>query len=302
MYKLSLFRALLVAIAASASSLSTWAPAIAQSSQPFTGQINNVLPTLFESNSSDAFPSTLPSSLPSQQSSLPIFVDSPVFVDENSPLSSPNIDVYNANSGVQVILIDPVEQSYLNAWEHTVTTQLSDINIQSAVQAPITQIRIRAGRPEIERLGRNTTDSLFFNTTPANTISNFPTRNRLREFSDLPDGNYRVLLSSSGIGDGGVVRDGRLFTFRKLGETVTGNFDYIDSGESACVSGTLQGNTVFGEAFTDSAGVRVLDRNYLGSGLSLQLSDRAEDSSAVLNLNGFSLVNAGTIAPPTACR
>ena len=308
-------KALLIAIAASASSFFTTS-AIAQSSQPFTepnfteldsteldfteqtltNSISDVLPTLSESG--------LPSALPSQQ----IFI--PTIGSEG--LTSPNIDIYNANAGVQVILIDPIEQGYLNSWEQTITPQLSNVNIRSAVQAPITQIQIRAGRPVVERLGRFSTNSIFFDnasgntstyTVPAGTVSNFPTRNsrsRIREFSDLPDGNYRLLLSSSGIGDGGFVREGRLFTFRKLGETVTGNFDYIGSGESACVTGTLQGNTVFGEAISNSAGVRVLDRTYLGSGLSLQMSDR--DSSAVLDLNGFSFVNVGTVAPPTACR
>ena len=238
----------------------------------------------------------------------------PIFIEDNSfQLISPSIDVYNVNTNAPVVVVDPVEQSYLNQWERTLTTQNADVNIRSAVQAPITQIRIRAGRPVIRRFGEFTTDSVFSTSGAFSTLSNFSTssggtrtnfyaypstQNQITAFSDLPDGNYRVLLPSGRLQDN-TVRDGRLFTFRKSGDRVTGNFDYVGTGDRACVTGTLQGNTVFGEAITSSPGVQVLDRTYLGSGLSLQLS---ESSSAVLSLNGFSLINAGTVAPPTTCR
>jgi len=296
MSDMSLFKALPVAIAASASAIFSL-PAIAQSSRPIEVPVlNSSSATLFDPafNSSE-----LPTVLPAQDAST-------IFSEQTSQLSSPNsfpnIDIRNDGPPVRVILIDPIEQSYLNTWEQTATTQISDVNIRSAVQAPITQIRIRAGRPVVERLGRDTTDSFFFNSTPTNTLSNFPRQRRRTALSDLPDGNYRVLLSSRGIGDGGIVEEGRLFTFRKAGDRVIGDFDYVGSGESACVTGTLQGNTVFGEAFPRSGGVQVLGKTYLGSGLSLQLSNSFNDNSAVLSLNGFSFVNAGTVAPPTACR
>ena len=304
-----------VAIAASLSSLVA-APAIAQQTiaqQTIAQPQQSVdIPIINESTIllDATFNSELPTTLPAQSTSS-------VFVDQSPQLYSPSIEVSRDRPNASAILIDPIlinptEQSYLNTWEQTATTQLSNISIRSAVQAPITRIQIRAGRPVVERLGRFTTDSFFFNTSPTSTIYSAPAQRRRTALRDLPDGNYRLLLSSSGIGDDGSVDDGfvddgsvkegRLFTFRKAGERVTGNFDYIGSGESACVTGTLQGNTVFGEAFTNAAGTRVLDRTYLGPGLSLQLSDDPNDSSAVLSLDGFSLINAGTVAPPVACQ
>ncbi|MEM6452545.1 MAG: hypothetical protein AAF703_19790 [Cyanobacteria bacterium P01_D01_bin.105] len=272
----SSLKALSIAIAASASMLAAAMPATAQLAQPFTqqintGQINNVLPTRLD----PAPTSNFPGSLPKQGTSNPTFAE----------VSSPNIDVSNSGTSVQVILIDPLEQSYFNAWERTATTQLTDINIRSATQAPITQIRIRAGHPVISRLAPQTR-----------------AQTRQRALSTLPDGNYRLLLSASGVGESGAVTDGRLFTFRKLGNAITGNFDYVGSGDRACVTGTLQGNTVFGEALTNSAGINVLGSTYLGAGLSLQLSNAVNENAAVLSLDGFSLINAGTIAPPTVCQ
>ena len=277
-----LFKSLPVAIALNASVLCT--SALLTDSQPATAQ----------SFSTPAFPT--PAFSAQANTTQPLAT--PTLTDIPEQLASPNIDVSVPNTDIQtdiqVILVDPVEQSYFDIWEQTATTQLSDINIRSAVQAPITQIQIRAGRLVIEQLGDSTTESFFFNTTSEN-------RPRLSEFSDLPDGNYRVLLSNRGIEDGGRVTDGRLFTFRKSGSAVTGNFDYVGSGESACVTGTLEGNTVFGQAFANRAGTNVLGKTYLGPGLSLQLSNDASNS-AVLDLNGFSLVKAGTVLPPTSCQ
>ena len=273
--------------------------AIAQlSEQPFTGQINNILPDLFDADANAELPTYIPvQNTPESTFSNRSF---PTFDSQNT---SPSIDVFNNAPGVQVILINPLEQRFFDSYERSATTQLSNINVRSAVQAPLTQIEIRAGRPVVRRLSRTSRDSVFFNDGFSGSVYDDSDRFRISAISDLPDGNYRLLLSSSGIDDGGFVRDGRLFTFRKLGDRVTGNFEYIGTGERACVSGTLQGNTVFGNAVTNSPGVRVLDRTYLGNGLSLQMSDeRNRSGNAVLSLGGFSFVNAGTVAPPTACQ
>ena len=134
-----------------------------------------------------------------------------------------------------------------------------------------------------------------------------PNSQQPKTIAGLPDGNYRFVSSiSSGSGGGFINGEAlesgdRRFTFRKSGSLVTGNFAYLDSGENACVSGVLQGNTVVGEAYTNSFGTNVLGRTYLGPGLSLQLSDSGGEN-AVLSLSGFSRVNAGKVAPPTSCR
>ncbi len=129
-----------------------------------------------------------------------------------------------------------------------------------------------------------------------------------KTIAGLPDGNYRY-ASSLGESFGGGFINGealasgdRLFTFRKSGSLVTGNFTYVDSGENACVSGVLQGNTVVGEAYTSSFGINVLGRTYLGPGLSLQLSESSSENNAVLSLSGFSRINVGEVTPPTSCR
>lgn len=124
--------------------------------------------------------------------------------------------------------------------------------------------------------------------------------------ASLPDGNYRFTTAQGGASRGfinGELQESgdRVFTFRKSGESVTGNFVYIDSGQSACVSGVLQGNTVVGQAFTNSFGTDVLGQRYLGPSLSLQLGN-GSGNSAVLSLSGFSRINAGSVQPPTSCR
>jgi len=124
----------------------------------------------------------------------------------------------------------------------------------------------------------------------------------------LPDGNYRLTTPSSvesAANGAGLSPTSPLFTFRKQGNLVTGNFAYPEDGLTACVTGTLQGNTVVGQAFTSSDGNFVLSENYLGPSLSLRLGtasggDRYDD--AVLDLNGFSRINAGEIAPPSSCQ
>lgn len=135
--------------------------------------------------------------------------------------------------------------------------------------------------------------------------------NRIRSpsaIANLPDGNYRITsaldaaddLSHAELASSG----GRLFTFNKSGNTITGNLNDFDGGFSACVTGSVDGNIVTGQAFTNHQGTNVLGRRYLDLGLALELgsqvaSDRYDNS--VLNLNGFFRINAGTVVPPTRC-
>ncbi|MGC1309143.1 MAG: hypothetical protein WA885_18100 [Phormidesmis sp.] len=127
--------------------------------------------------------------------------------------------------------------------------------------------------------------------------------------ADLPNGNYRVasadypfrVVSEEELLESG----GALFTFRKFGDSVTGNFGYIDSEIGACVAGTVAGNTITGQAYTDDSGSTTDGKTYLGPGSFLALGeesvpDRYDDS--VLDLGMFSRINAGTVLPPESCE
>ena len=126
--------------------------------------------------------------------------------------------------------------------------------------------------------------------------------------ANLPDGNYRIISAANVANDISNAelanRGGRLFTFSKSGNTVTGNLNDFDSGFSACVAGSLNGNLVTGQAFTNDLATNVLGRNYLGLGLALELGEHVAGDrydNSVLNLSGFSRINAGTASPPTRC-
>ncbi len=124
----------------------------------------------------------------------------------------------------------------------------------------------------------------------------------------LPDGNYRVTSAANVRNDISTAElssiGGRLFTFNKSGSTITGNLNDFDGEFSACVVGSVEGNIVTGQAFTNDLGTNVLGRNYLDLGLALELGDRAAGdrySNSVLNLSGFSRINAGAATPPNRC-
>jgi hypothetical protein len=126
--------------------------------------------------------------------------------------------------------------------------------------------------------------------------------------ANLPDGNYRVTSIANASNDIGIAelsnRGGRLFTFNKSGSTITGNLNDFDGGFSACVTGSVDGNVVTGQAITDDLGVNVLGRNYLDLGLTLALGEQVAGdrySNSVLNLSGFSRINAGAVTPPARC-
>lgn len=128
----------------------------------------------------------------------------------------------------------------------------------------------------------------------------------------LPDGNYRYI---SGPADDRfysdqelVSRGGVLFVFRKTGDELIGSYSYID-GESACVVGRVSGNTVTGQVYPDGV-VRDLAEEFAFWGPATFLRVRRTQSnegaryygSAVLELNDFSKINAGSSLPPSNCR
>lgn len=130
----------------------------------------------------------------------------------------------------------------------------------------------------------------------------------LSAVANLPDGNYRVTSATGVRNDISTAelsnRGGRLFTFNKSGSTITGSLNDFDGGFNACVTGSVEGNIVTGQAWTNDVGANVLGRNYLDLGLALELGDRvASDryNNSVLNLGGFSRISAGAAVPPTRC-
>ena len=133
-------------------------------------------------------------------------------------------------------------------------------------------------------------------------------------FADLPNGNYRLASASYPlrvVNDTELVENGgTLFLFRKFGDQVTGRFSYIDSDLGACVTGKIVGNTVTGQAYTNNgfsqAGSTAV---FLGPGGYLQLGNQSSASrtgrraysTATLNLETFSRINAGSVLPPESC-
>ncbi|MGB3768355.1 MAG: hypothetical protein WA947_17490 [Phormidesmis sp.] len=135
-------------------------------------------------------------------------------------------------------------------------------------------------------------------------------------FADLPNGNYRLASATYPprvVNDAELVENGGvLFLFRKFGEEITGRFSYIDSDLGACVTGTIEGNEVTGQAYTGSDGTypEGSAATFLGPGGYLQLGENKENTpragvrqyeSAVLNLETFSRINAGSVLPPESC-
>ncbi len=130
---------------------------------------------------------------------------------------------------------------------------------------------------------------------------------------DLPDGNYRVASATYPfrvVSDQELVENGgALFLFRKRGDSITGNFSYIDSEVGACITGTLAArNAILGRAsIADKTGVVTNAETgvtFLGPADYLQLGetvtgDRYE--SSILTLEGFSRINAGAVLPPESC-
>lgn len=132
--------------------------------------------------------------------------------------------------------------------------------------------------------------------------------------SELPDGNYRLW---SGTPSGAIVSDDELlasggvtFTFSKRGQNVAGNFAYID-GESICVQGQANGDTVTGISVQRNAGVTrvAIGETFQSFGpgdfLNVRRARQTDGSirydSTILNLEGLNRINAGTQLPPERC-
>jgi len=130
--------------------------------------------------------------------------------------------------------------------------------------------------------------------------------------ASLSDGNYRywngqptspIMTDEALLNAGGTV-----FLFHKQGNQVTGSFAYID-GEAACIIGHVDGNTVAGFAYPANGDITNTGNTFTSWGPSGFLQVRhgrqrgrhPRYNSALLNLNGFSRINAGESAPPSSC-
>ena len=132
--------------------------------------------------------------------------------------------------------------------------------------------------------------------------------------ADLPDGNYRYWTGTSTqptVNDSELLAEGgALFHFRKQGEAIAGTFSYVN-GEAICVQGQILGNTVAGIAVQTTADpILSEDQTFANFGpsdhLVVRLGQRWDGqailyNSALLNLNGFNLINAGTGLPLESC-
>lgn len=121
--------------------------------------------------------------------------------------------------------------------------------------------------------------------------------------SNLPNGNYRLtsvafpfpIVSTQDL----LEVDTTVFLFRKRGNSIVGTFGYPETDNNVCISGTLEGNVVTGQASLGSTEATVPQSNALRiSGQ--EMGGRSMD--AVLNLNEFSRINAGAVLPPLECR
>ncbi len=148
------------------------------------------------------------------------------------------------------------------------------------------------------------------NTSPVNPIT----------IESLPDGNYRFAtaqLSQSIISDQDLVRaGGYYFLFRKQGRNIVGTFAQIDSENSICISGRVNGNTVAGRAVElvelpqRDPSVKSIDDQFVfwdlgGDILAVRRGEKKNGrviyNGALLNLGYLFRYNVGTRPPVSQC-
>ncbi|MEL6248326.1 MAG: hypothetical protein AAFR15_09970 [Cyanobacteria bacterium J06627_15] len=130
--------------------------------------------------------------------------------------------------------------------------------------------------------------------------------------ASLPDGNYRYWSAESDLRivteDELLSQGGALFLFKKTGDQIIGEFGYID-GLGLCVSGRVSGNTILGRAVSDAPGAVTVQNTFEPwgpAGFLQVLSSEREGNltryrGALLTLDGFSRINAGTRLPLESC-
>lgn len=139
-------------------------------------------------------------------------------------------------------------------------------------------------------------------TPPATTPPTTSTAPAQSSLSELPDGNYRVtsadlpfrVISTEEL----LTSGGSTFLFGKTGNNVVGSFGYPETDISVCIEGTLDGNIVTGQAFSEGTEGTIPDDDVLTLG---EPAASEQASNAVLNLEAFSRINAGSRLPQTDC-
>lgn len=149
---------------------------------------------------------------------------------------------------------------------------------------------------------------------PSNTVAAASPRQTNINLTSLPDGNYRLWSGRAQrqpVSDATLLKDGgALFIFNKTGDRITGNFAYIDSEDTFCVTGQANNSTVSGFAFPYSNEALDLGESFraLGPADFLKarrtrvVNNRPFYSSALLDLSSFSQINLGPILPPPSCQ
>ncbi len=133
-------------------------------------------------------------------------------------------------------------------------------------------------------------------TTPAATLASLPDGNYRMASAQYP---FRVVTDAELLQNGGY-----LFLFSKRGNVVTGNWGHIDHEDGACFTGTVSGNTITGQAYTDDSPTTIDGKTYLGQLKVLQLGSKVSAErydGSVMNVASLSRINAGTALPPESC-
>lgn len=158
---------------------------------------------------------------------------------------------------------------------------------------------------------------------PDGPISNNPPKNppvNPITIESLPDGNYRFAtaqLSQSIISDQDLVRaGGYYFLFRKQGRNIVGTFAQVDSENSICITGRVNGNTVAGRAVElvelpqRDPSVKSIDDKFVfwdlgGDILAVRRGEKKNGrviyNGALLNLGYLFRYNVGTRPPVSQC-
>ncbi|MBD1937118.1 lysozyme inhibitor LprI family protein [Microcoleus sp. FACHB-68] len=171
-----------------------------------------------------------------------------------------------------------------------------------------------------EKLTKERTEDLQKYLTQLNDFDPAKTPNNNSPVGTLPDGNYRYVtaqLSSKVVSDEELVKAGGFyFLFRKKGNQILGYYNQIDSGNTICIDGKVNGNTVAGQAVETSEPPFNTKETVISTGEQFVKWDLARNldvrrgqkvgnkiryRSALLNLKDFSRINAGNRQPPRSC-
>lgn len=207
---------------------------------------------------------------------------------------------------------DPDGFAAVNA---TLICQADTVASPPATSRPAVPVQRPAGElPDLGRTPRGELPVLGDPVTPGGTTDVGTPSTFYDTIAGLTNGNYRYVSGPAAVdrvySDQELLsRGGVLFIFEKTGDEIIGSYSYID-GESICVTGRVSGNTVNGAAHPYDGTARDLGETFESWGPATFLRvrrTRGEEgdqhyASAVLELNDFSKINAGSVLPPSSCE